>query len=148
MISKEHNDLFYTCSLIEFIGRETKNKGTLIVNALGREELWHIMRSADVLHCERIEEVADRYIRDFGIKQGHYDNVAKATGTYPSYWDLGKIYMRLVRDVSKGDLIETLIEVYDSWIVDVIENYNIAFYYMSPEYIKVCYQEGEVLADH
>lgn len=145
MMSKEHNDLFYTCSLIEFIGRQTKNEGTMIGNKLGKDELWHIMHSADVLHCERIEEVADRYIREFGIEKGNYDSVSKATGNYPSYWDLGKIYMRLVRDVSKSDLIDTLIEVYNSWIVEKIENYNIAFYYMSPEYIKTCYQEGEVL---
>ena len=103
------------------------------------------MQNAEVLHCERIEEVADRYIRDYCIEIGNYDNVTKATGNYPSYWDLGKIYMRLIRDVSKCDLIDTLIEVYNSWIVDVIENYNIAFYYMSPEYIKTCYQEGDVL---
>lgn len=54
--------------------------------------------------------------------------------------------MRLIRDVSQGDLIDTLLAVYNSWIVDEIENYNIAFYYMSPEYIKTCYQEGEVLS--
>ena len=35
--------------------------------------------------------------------------VDKADDNYPSYWDLGKIYMRLIRDVSKGDLIKTLI---------------------------------------
>lgn len=145
MMSKEHNDLFYTCSLIEFIGRQTKNKGTFIVNLLGKDELKHIISCADVLHCERVEEVADRYIEDFDIQNGTYDNVLKAEGIYPSYWDLGKIYMRLIRDVDKGDLIDTLIEVYNSWITDLIEDYNIAFYYMSPEYIKTCYQEGEVL---
>ncbi len=145
MMSKEENDLFYICSLIEFIGRQTKTKSTWIVNLLGKEELCHIMQHAEVLHCERIEEVADRYIQDFAIEQGNYDKVAEARGNYPSYWDLGKIYMRLIRDVSQGDLIDTLLAVYHSWIVDEIENYNIAFYYMSPEYIKTCYQEGEVL---
>lgn len=145
MLTKELNDLFYTCSLIEFIGRQTKNKGTFIVNLLGKDELKHIMTYADVLHCERIEEVADRYIEDFNIKKGTYDNVSRAEGEYPSYWDLGKIYMRLIRDVSKGNLIDTLMEVYNSWITDSIEDYNVAFYYMYPEYIKICYQEGKVL---
>lgn len=146
MMSKEQNDLFYTCSLIEFIARETKMKGTWIVNLLGKDEICHIMQCADVLHCERIEEVADRYIRDFAIEKRDYDKVAEAMGNYPSYWDLGKIYMRLIRDVSQGNLIDTLLEVYNSWIVDEIENYNIAFYYMSPEYIKACYQEGRILS--
>jgi len=145
MLDKKYNDLFYLCSLIEFIGRETKNKGTDIVNILGYDELMHIFKCADVFHCERIEEVVYRYIEDFKINQGNYDMVDKADDNYPSYWDLGKIYMRLIRDVSKGDLIKTLIEVYNSWIVDSIENYNAAFYYMSSGYIKACYEEGAVL---
>lgn len=144
-MGKKLNDLFYLCSLMEFIGRITKNKSTSIVNLLGEKELRHILSSAEVLHCERIEEVADRYINAFSIKVGKYDNVAKAKGIYPSYWDLGKIYMRLIRDVFKDDLINTLIEVYNSWIVDSIEDYNVAFYYMSPQYISTCYKEGEIL---
>jgi len=89
---------------------------------------------------------AYRYIEDFKINQGNYDMIARADDNYPSYWDLGKIYMRLIRDVSEGDLIKTLIEVYNSWIVDSIENYNAAFYYMFPGYIKACYEDGEVLS--
>ena len=146
MMEKKLNDLFYLCSLIEFIARETKNKGTDIVNILGNENLRHIFKHAQTYHCERIESVADEYITDLEIKQGHYDQVVKAKENYPSYWDLGKIYMRLIRDTSKDeDLIDKVIEIYNSWIVDVIENYNSSFYYMSPEYIKVCYEEGKIL---
>lgn len=146
MIDKKYNDLFYLCSLIEFIGRETKNKGTHIVNILAYDNLRHIFKHAEVYHCETIESVADEYINDFHIKTGRYDQLAKAEGNYPTYWDLGKIYMRLIRDTAKdGDLINKLIEIYNSWIVDSIENYNSSFYYMSPEYIKACYEEGEIL---
>lgn len=146
MIEKKYNDLFYLCSLIEFIGRETKNKGTEIVNILGYDELMHIFKHAEVYHCERIESVADEYINDFKIKTGQYDQVAKAENNYPTHWDLGKIYMRLIRDISEDDdLVKKLIEVYNSWIVDSIENYNSAFYYMPPGYIKACYEEEEVL---
>lgn len=145
MISKELNDLFYLCSLIEFIGRQTKNSGSKIINVLGEEELRHLFKYAEVFHSERIEEVADRYINDFNISNGNYDRVSEAKDNYPTYWDLGKIYMRLIRDVSNGDLIKTMIEVYNSWIVDLIEDYNVAFYYMSPQYISACYKEGKVL---
>lgn len=145
MMSKEYNDLFYVCSLIEFIGRQTKNSGTKIINTLGEEELRHILKYAEVFHCERIEAVADRYIEEFNIGKGNYDRVSEAEDAYPTYWDLGKIYMRLIRDVSKDDLIKTMMEVYNSWIVDLIEDYNIAFYYMSPQYISACYKEGKVL---
>lgn len=40
MIGREpqkENDLFFTCSLIDYIARKTKNKRADIVNALGKE---------------------------------------------------------------------------------------------------------------
>ena len=34
---KKDNDLFYTCSLIDYISRKTKNIRADVVNQLGRE---------------------------------------------------------------------------------------------------------------
>lgn len=33
--SRKENDLFFTCSLIEYIARKTKNKRSLVVDSLG-----------------------------------------------------------------------------------------------------------------
>ena len=33
--SQKDNDLFYTCSLIDYIARKTKNKRVAVVDALG-----------------------------------------------------------------------------------------------------------------
>ena len=55
---KHNNSLFFTCSLIEFIGRRMKQKRSDTVKALGDELLTRILRYADVLHCEPIERVA------------------------------------------------------------------------------------------
>ena len=54
--------------------------------------------------------------------------------------------MRLIIMVG-GDRVRTLIDIYNSWIADKINNYNIAVYFMSPEYIYECYKEGEILED-
>ena len=51
----EDNNLFYTCSLIEFLGRETKNRRDDMVRFLG-EDLKRIYSHADVFHCEPIEK--------------------------------------------------------------------------------------------
>ena len=45
---QKENDLFFVCSLIDYIGRKTKNYRSTVVNALGREELQHIYDYADV----------------------------------------------------------------------------------------------------
>ena len=36
---KKSNDLFFTCSLIDYIARKTKNRRCDIVDALGRESI-------------------------------------------------------------------------------------------------------------
>ena len=49
------NDLFFLCSLIDYIARKTKNYRSTVVNALGRKELQHVYDYADVYHCENID---------------------------------------------------------------------------------------------
>mgnify|MGYP005785304605 FL=1 len=49
---KKDNDLFFTCSLIDYIGRKTKNPRALVVNALGKRRLEKIYELADVYHSE------------------------------------------------------------------------------------------------
>jgi len=39
MNDNQRNDLFYVCSLIEFIGRKTKNRRSTIVEILGKKNL-------------------------------------------------------------------------------------------------------------
>lgn len=145
----KENDLFFLCSLIEYIGRMTKNQRGLIVNALGKKELQHVYDYADVYHCENIDKVSDELIEKHHIIEGHYDNIADARYAIPSHWDIGKVYQRLILDVAhatESDIIETLIVVYNSWITRKIDNYNSSMYYENPSYLFESYKEGTVLA--
>ena len=40
--NKKDNDLFYTCSLIDYVARKTKNTRIDVVNALGKKNLERI----------------------------------------------------------------------------------------------------------
>lgn len=60
--SKEENDLFFTCALIEFIARLTKNTKEHIVKKLGIDNIKKIYELAEVYHSENIEKVADDFI--------------------------------------------------------------------------------------
>jgi hypothetical protein len=145
----KENDLFFLCSLIEYIGRRTKNQRGLIVNALGKKELQHIYDYADVYHCENIDKVSDELTEKHQILEGHYDNIADARYAIPSHWDIGKVYQRLILDVAHAtgsDVIETLMVVYNSWITRKIDNYNSSMYYENPSYLFESYKEGAVLA--
>ena len=59
---KNNSALFYTCSLIEFIGREQKRKRSEVVRWMGYDKLRRIYRFADVFHCEPIAKTADDLI--------------------------------------------------------------------------------------
>lgn len=145
--SRSHNDLFYLCSLIEYIGRSTKNHNNIIVNAIGRAGLQKIFDLADVYHSDNIERVADDLIHEYDILSGHYD-ITDVQYSVPSYWDMGKVYKRLIISLSSDDVnkyVDFLIEVYNSWIAESIDNYNSSFYYSSPDYIYQSYLAGEPL---
>lgn len=142
---KNDSALFYTCSLIEFIGRKCHQKRGDIVELLGKNTVNRIYKNADVLHCEVIDAVADRYIELLNIPDGDYDNVALCKYTVPDYWAIGAVYERLIEDISEDISAEKIIEVYTSWISDAISNYNTDFYYQSRDYLAECYLEGCIL---
>lgn len=146
---KNNSALFYTCSLIEFIGRTQKQKRSKIVELLGKNVIRRIYNHADIFHCEPIEKTADDFITRCNIQSDSFDNVDKCRYTVPDYWTIGEVYERLIEDLVGDDeekVIDTLIEVYGSWISDSISNFNTDFYYQSREYIYESYKEGKICA--
>lgn len=142
---KNNNNLFYACSLIEYLSRKTRNRRYDIVNWLDND-LQRIYDYADVFHCEPIEKVADDFIQRDAILDGDYDNLAEYKYTIPDYWDIGEVFARLIEDCYEEDnVIKGIREVYASWLADKILNFNSDLYYQSREYIALCYKEGKLL---
>lgn len=142
---KNNNDLFFTCSLIEFISRKTCNRRNDVVNYLG-EDLSRIYNYADVFHCEPIEKVADDFIQRNAIENGEYDNISCCKYEIPDYWDIGEVFARLIEDCyEEKDVIEGIRNVYASWLTEKILNFNSDLYYQSREYIAACFKEGALL---
>ena len=143
-MSGQDGKLFYLCSLIEYIGRESKNKRFDVIEKLGRENVNRIYGYADVFHCEPIEAVSAEWCERCAIVPGSFDNISVCRYRLPSFWDIGKVYCRLIQSLG-GDVIDTLFEVYSSWMAQSIDNYNIAVYYMPPDYLYESYKEGVLL---
>lgn len=142
---KNDSNLFFTCSLIEFIGRQQKLRRSEVAAKLGEENLRRIYEYADVFHCEPIEKTADEFVTRCSLPFGDFDNEKSCKYLIPDYWTIGEVYERLIEDVSTGDVIGTLMEVYASWIDRAISNYNSDFYYQPRDYIRECYREGRIL---
>lgn len=144
-MEKNNNALFYTCSLIEYISRTTKNQRKDTVKYLG-EDLKRIYEYSDVFHCEMIEKVADDFIERNSIENGDYDNVSSCKYTVPDYWDIGEVFERLVEDCyEEKDVLLGIKEVYESWMAEKILNFNSDMYYQSRDYIAACFKEGKLL---
>lgn len=143
---RNNSELFFTCTLIEQLGRSLRRKRGDIVADLGETGMRTIYDHADVLHCEPIAKVAEDAAMEFGLDEGYFDNVEKARYIVPDVWTVGKIYARLVEDVAgDGDVVKKLMEVYTSWIDERICDYNSAFYYQPRDYLAECYRQGAVL---
>lgn len=144
---QNENDLFFLCSFIEYIARKTNNKKSYIVKKIGKELLQKIYNLAEVYHSENIEKVSDEIIEQSKIEHGNYDIIGNCKYNIPTYWDIGKVYKRLILMVNndENEYINTLYSVLSSWIIKKIDNYNSSMYYENPDYIYECYKEGKVI---
>ena len=89
------NDLFYFCSVVEFIGRATNNHRKDIVKKLTDNDIQNEIESASVNHCLSFEQICDEWIEKYGIQKGDYDSVSNCRYKVPSYTAIGKVYQRL-----------------------------------------------------
>lgn len=149
---KNNNALFYTCSLIEYLGRKVRLERSEVVTILGMDFIKRIYKDSDVLHCEPIEKIADEVIEIKNITNGSFDNIASCRYEVPDYWTIGEVYERLIEDIcgennSIDFITESLIQVYTSWINKAISNYNTDFFYQSRQYIYECWKEGDIIQE-
>lgn len=144
-MDKNNNALFYTCSLIEYISRETKNPPKVVIGCLG-DDVERIYNYQDVFHAEPIAKVANDFILRANILEGDFDNISKCKYDVPGYWAIGKVFERLIEDCySENEVFVGLREVYNSWFADRILNFNSDLYYQSRDYLAECYRRGYII---
>ena len=117
-MNKEANDIYYVSSLIEYIARTTFNPVKDIVLTLGREELQHLLKVAEVNHTLSFEQVANEIIEDFNIHHGTFDAISKSKYKVPSHKSIGKVYRNLVMDTidETSDFSAQLYKIMTSFI--------------------------------
>lgn len=143
----EKDDLFYLCTMIEFVSRKTHNKSKDIVAALSDEDIEHELKAASVNHCLTFEQVCDEWIEEYNIKNGEFDNIRKCKYAVPAVTSIGRVFQQLITDVLERDnnIVEIIKKVYFSFISDAITDYNSSVYYSNPSYIYYSYMEGMLL---
>lgn len=145
---EKRDNLFFVCSLIDYIARQTKNERKIVVNALGKDKIAHLYDLADIYHCENIDKVTYELVKEHHISTGKFDNVSDCQYNIPTHFDIGKVYQRLIMDICKIEdnlIIDVLIKVYNSWISNSIDNYNSSMYYENQSYLLASYKAGKPL---
>ena len=110
------DDLFYVCTMIEYVSRRTHNKCKDIVAKISDDELEHQLKVAEINHCLPFEQVSDEWIEQFGINNGTFDNITSCRYKVPSVTSIGRVYQRLIIFVNKDneDVIKTI-----SWLKEI-----------------------------
>ena len=141
------NDLYFICYMIERVARHIKQKNSYVVNTIGKEELYHLLSCASVLHCENPEKVEADWIREYELNEGSFDITdvdTELATVIPSSLDMGEVYQRLIADTltTKEDFVDGILRVYNDSICEVIDNYNCSAFYEPSYVIARAYQNG------
>ena len=148
MIEKwNKDDLFYVCSMIEYVARQTHNKTKDVVLKLSDKALAHQLKAAKVNHCLSFEQVCDEWIKEYQIAEGTFDNITVCRYEIPTVLSIGRVYQTLISNVAElfQDIIEAIKKVYCSFISDEISNFNSSVYYSSPDYLRCSFEAGKLL---
>ena len=130
------NDLFFICYMIERVARKIKQHNSYVVNKIGKENLYHLLSTAQVLHSVNPLQVEEDFINDFNLESGNFDiaNVdKKLCDKIPSATEIGSVYARLINSIS-DNYVDAITNVYNSDLCEIIDNYNTSAYY-EPSYI-------------
>lgn len=146
MSDKEREDLFYVCSLIEHVGRKTKNRRGDVVKAMSDETIRHQLAYADINHSLPFDRVSDELMAECGIARGAYDTISGCRYSIPSETSIGRVYADLVDGVRGGDeTVTALRKVFGSFISDEISDFKNGVYCENSSYILESYKAGRLL---
>lgn len=147
MNEKRNDDIYYVCTMIEYVARVTKNHRKDIVARISKKDMEHELKVAEVNHCLSFEQVSDEWIEQYGIVEGNFDTVTTCKYNVPSVTSIGRVYQQLVlATAEKDEEAQAIKDVFASFISDEISYFNSNVYYSNPDYLRCSYQEGTLLA--
>jgi len=146
MNDKMKDDIFYVCTLIEYIARKTCNHRSDVIAYFDKDDLKRQLRLAEVNHCLSFEQVAEELIEEYKIINGDFDTVRDCKYTVPGITAIGRVYQMLVLAVCENDAEQAIIDVFSSFISDEISDFNSNVYYSNPDYLRCSYLAGKMLA--
>lgn len=147
MNEQRKDDVYYVCTMIEYVARITNNRRNYVVKKLSKKGIEHQLKIAEVNHCLSYEQVSDEWIEQYGIEKGGFNTIKDCKYSVPSVNAIGRVYQQLVMDTAEENgEAQAIIDVFSSFLSDEISDFNSNVYYSSPDYLKCSYKAGLLLA--
>ena len=119
MNDKEMNDIFYVCSLIEYIARKTHNYRKDIIKYFSKEDIKRQLRLAEVNHCLSFEQVSDELIEEYHIRKGKYNLTENRNPMVSTATDIGRLFRKFILNkCEQNDVEQVLIDTFLSFDAD------------------------------
>lgn len=140
--------MIFSLSMIERVARKLHQRNRYVVNAIGYENLYHLISLANILHSENPDKVANDWIKEYSLEEGTFDIMDvdhELCTIIPTPLDMGKVYTRLIVDTARidEDYVSGMIRVYNGRICDTIDSYTNGAFYEPSYVIARAYKEGE-----
>lgn len=146
MNDERKDNIYYVCTMIEYISRITDNRRRDVIKKLSREDIEHQIKAAEVNHCLSYKQVADEWIEQYKIENGNYNTTKECRYEIPPVNAIGRVYQQLVIETAEeNEEAQAIIDVFSSFISDEISNFNSSVYYSNPNYLRCSYKEGVLL---
>lgn len=133
--------------MIERVARCLHQKNKYVVNAIGKDELYHLISTAPVAHCENPLNIEHEWITDYSLVSGNFnisDVDKELAHIIPTPIQMGRVYKRLIIDTmsSKENYVDGIMRIYNDEICDKIDNYNCSAFYEPSYVVAKAYQNG------
>lgn len=141
------NDLYFLCYMIERVARKLHQRNQYVVNSIGKENFYHLISVANVMHCENPLKIEEEWIKEYSLQEGNFDIFhvdMELVAEIPRPTQMGKVYQRLIIDtlLPDEDYVEGLMRVYNDEICTTIDDYNCSAYYQPSYVVARAYNEG------
>lgn len=137
MINEGH--ICYLCSLVEFLGRATKNQRDQVVKTLGTESLRKVYDSQYPCFWDPFERTVEEVLSDIEFPVGIFDNVKDCQSRVPSVELIGKYYTEIVSLVLEAyperAVEEVVYSLFLSPVGQWMQDFDSAWYFSNPEEI-------------
>ena len=139
------NDLVFSCGFIEYIGRQRNLPRYKVVNILGRKNLRNLYKNASVFHNLTLDACLGEW-EEMVIEFPHGDfiNYQNSNFRVPEEFEVGEMYARIIQGLEL-EPIEGIIEIYNSKLSELIDDYNTYLVHTDSDYLVASYKAGKLL---